>query len=144
MNTKTLIAISVASGLAVAAPAMADHHGDHGKVHEWLDSYGFSHVTEVEWKSNGRVEAEGFARDGMLSEVVFNSNGEVDSEEHERYARDAWGLDLSQLQNAMEQGKEGGIKRFDEIDVSSRGTVEVDGYDDNDREIELALQLNDL
>ncbi|RUO32925.1 hypothetical protein [Aliidiomarina soli] len=141
MKAKSILAGAVAMGLMVSAPVLAD---DHGKVNDWLDDYGFSHVTEVEWKSGDRVEVEGFARDGMHSEVVFNADGDVHQEEHERYSRDAWGLDLSQLQKAMDKGKEGGIHRFDEIAVSSNGEVEVEGYDQDGSEVEIKLQLDEL
>ncbi|MCL5255223.1 MAG: hypothetical protein M1363_03695 [Gammaproteobacteria bacterium] len=141
MKVSTLLASAVASSVLLSTSVMAHDHGD---LHGWLDDYGFSHVTEVEWKSNDRVEVEGFARDNMHSEVVFGPDGQVQSEEHERYAREAWGLSLSQLQKAMEEGKDAGIRRFDEIDVSSRGEVEVEGYDDEGNDIEIKLALNDL
>lgn len=141
MKLSTLGMSALASTMLLSTSVMANNHDD---VHEWLEDYGFSHVTEVEWKSNDRVEVEGFARDNMHSEVVFGPDGEVQSEEHERYAREAWGLSLSQLQTAMEEGKDAGIRRFDEIDVSSRGEVEVEGYDDDGREIEIKLSLDDL
>lgn len=141
MKLSTLCASALASTILLSTSVMANNHDD---VHGWLEDYGFSHVTEVEWKSNDRVEVEGFARDNMHSEVVFGPDGEVQSEEHERYAREAWGMSLSQLQKAMEEGKEAGIRRFDEIDVSSRGEVEVEGYDDDGREIEIKLSLDDL
>lgn len=141
MKLSTLCVSALASTMLLSTSVMANNHDD---VHEWLEDYGFSHVTEIEWKSNDRVEVEGFARDNMHSEVVFGPDGEVQSEEHERYAREAWGLSLSQLQKAMEEGKDAGIRRFDEIDVSSRGEVEVEGYDDDGREIEIKLSLDDL
>ena len=141
MKLSTLCVSALASTMLLSTSVLANNHDD---VHQWLEDYGFSHVTEVDWKSNDRVEVEGFARDNMHSEVVFGPDGEVQSEEHERYAREAWGLSLSQLQKAMEEGKDAGIRRFDEIDVSSRGEVEVEGYDDDGREIEIKLSLDDL
>lgn len=142
MFAKKLLTTGLTVGLLFSVQtAMA---GDHDKLKDWLDDYGFSHVTDVDWKSNDRVEVEGFARDNMRSEVTFDSEGRVHEEEHERYSREAWGLNLDQLQAAMEAGKEAGIRRFDEIDVSSRGSVDVEGYDDNGREVEIRLQLRDL
>lgn len=142
MFTKKLLTTGIAAGLLFSAHAvLAD---DHDKLHGWLDDYGFTHVTEVDWKSNDRVEVEGFARDNMRSEVTFNADGRVHEEEHERYTRDAWGLDLSQLQAAIDAGKDSGIRRFDEIDVNSRGEVDVEGYDENGRDVEIRLQLDDL
>lgn len=141
MKSTTFFISAVASTVLLSTSVMANDHSD---FHSWVDDYGFSHVTEVEWKSNDRVEVEGFSQDNMRSEVVFGSDGQVQSEDHERYAREAWGLSLSQLQTAMEKGKEAGISRFDEIDVSSRGEVEVEGYDENDRDVEIKLSLNEL
>lgn len=141
MKLRAIAAGMATAGLLFSAGAMANNHED---LHGWLEDYGFNHVTEVEWKSNDRVEVEGFARDNMRSEVVFGADGSVQSEDHERHARDAWGLDLSQLQAAMEEGKDGGIRRFDEIDINSRGEVKVEGYDENGRDVELRFSRDDL
>ena len=55
-----------------------------------------------------------------------------------------WGMEASQVQQAIDRGVAEGMVRFDELEVNSRGQIELDGYNANGREIELKFMLSDL
>lgn len=146
MKRTTLITLGLVSGLVCSGTVLAHEHGGdkHQDIGKLLNDYGFSHVVEVEWDSDGSIEAEGFSDEQTLAEVSWDKDGKVSDEEKERGRSRAWGLNQDQLKAVMERGKEEGITRFDEIDINQRGRVEVQGYDDNDEEIEFSFSADEL
>lgn len=146
MKRTTLMTLGLVSGLALSGGVLADDHGKHKQqdVSKLLNDYGFTHVVELEWESDGSIEAEGFTDEQTMAEVTWDKDGSVKDEEKERGRPRAWGLNHDQLQAAMKHGKDAGIKRFEEMDINQRGRIEMEGYDDDDNEIELTFTVDDL
>ncbi|MGX5913992.1 hypothetical protein ACR0ST_04605 [Aliidiomarina sp. Khilg15.8] len=146
MKRTTLMTLGLVSGLVLSAGALADDHRKHKEqdVSKLLNEYGFTHIIELEWKSDGNIEAEGFSDDQTMVEVTWDKDGKVKEEEKERGRAGAWGLTPEQLKTAMKHGKSEGIMRFEEIDVNRRGNISMEGYGKDDNEIEISFTVNDL
>lgn len=137
----TLILATSASVYAVTQQTTAT---DHNRLNSILNDNGFTHVTEIEWESSDRIEIEGFTDDGWFVEQRFSSNNEIERDEREKLVTPAWGLEPAQVQNILERGIAEGMVRFDELEVNSRGQIELEGYNNNGREIEIKLMLSEL
>lgn len=132
------------SGLVLAQQGERSATQDVERVLEHISGYSFTHVVEIEWESRDQIDIEGFLDDGWFAEVRFSASGEPVREERERLITGAWGLTPQQVETVLNRGIEAGMVRFDELDVSSRGYVELEGYNDRGREIEINLSLSDL
>jgi len=146
---KLLLTVVTASVLATSTGvALAQQNSNTqdsmDKSMQFIESYEFSHIREAEWEDYSRIDVEGFLKDGWFAEVRFDSEGNVVREERERLITGSWGLTPSQFKQLLNRGTKAGMVRFDEFEVNDRGEIELEGYNQNDQDIEIKLMLNDL
>ena len=55
-----------------------------------------------------------------------------------------WSLTGDQLRQALSLAQARGMQRFDELEVDSNGHVEIEGYDANQRDLDLDLRRDAL
>ncbi|MGB0212094.1 PepSY domain-containing protein [Algiphilus sp.] len=105
-------------------------------------SYGFTHFEEIELKSRGRSEMEGFlGEDGWYAEVTFDDTGEPTHEERSRRIDGAWGMQPADVRQALAAAAKAGLASVEEIQINSSGYIDVEGHDAQRREIEMTLRL---
>lgn len=108
------------------------------------DEYGFSHYEEIS-VDDSRLELEGWREDGTRLEVDLQiSDGSVSQEQERDSQVPDWSLTGDDVRQALEAAQQEGLQTFSELDVDDDGHVDIDGYDDQNREIEIRLSSSDF
>ncbi|MCD6005760.1 PepSY domain-containing protein [Halomonas sp. IOP_6] len=103
--------------------------------------YGFTHYEEISIKSRGRAEVEGWLDDEWYADIEFSiDSGETLQEERERLITGAWGMSEDDIRQALEVASQEGMSEFEDIDIDKSGMIDVEGRDENGREIEISLR----
>ncbi|UYF99662.1 MULTISPECIES: PepSY domain-containing protein [unclassified Halomonas] len=55
-----------------------------------------------------------------------------------------WGLDAQQLNSVLDRASQDGFDRFEDIDIDEDGTVDVSGFDGDQREMERSYGLDEF
>ncbi|HAA44683.1 MAG TPA: hypothetical protein DCE28_04150 [Halomonas sp.] len=129
---------AAAAGTAQADSLPMDRIND---VLTHANDYGFSHYEEVSIKSRGRVEVEGWLSDEWYADVEFSlDDGETLQEKRERLITGAWGMSEDDIRQALDVARQEGMVEFEDIDIDESGMIEVEGRDENGRELEISLR----
>lgn len=103
--------------------------------------YGFTHYEEISIKSRGRAEVEGWLDDEWYADVEFSlDNGETLKEERKRLITGAWGMSEEDVRQALEVARKEGMSEFEDIDIDKGGIIDIEGRDENGRELEISLR----
>lgn len=103
--------------------------------------YGFTHFEEIGIKSRNRAEIEGWLDDEWFADIEFSlDNGETLQEERERLISGAWGMSEEDVRQAFEAARQEGMTEFEEIDIDRSGMIDIEGRDENGRELEISLR----
>ncbi|MGO2880657.1 MAG: PepSY domain-containing protein, partial [Halomonas sp.] len=103
--------------------------------------YGFTHYEEISIKSRGRAEVEGWLDDEWYADVEFSlDNGETLKEERKRLITGAWGMSEEDVRQALEVARKEGMSEFEDIDIDKGGVIDIEGRDENGRELEISLR----
>ncbi|MGO3698925.1 MULTISPECIES: PepSY domain-containing protein [Halomonas] len=103
--------------------------------------YGFTHYEEISIKSRGRAEVEGWLDDEWYADVEFSlDNGETLKEERKRLITGAWGMSEEDVRQALEAARKEGMSEFEDIDIDKGGIIDIEGRDENGRELEISLR----
>lgn len=103
--------------------------------------YGFTHYEEISIKSRGRAEVEGWLDDEWYADVEFSlDNGETLKEERKRLITGAWGMSEEDIRQALEVARKEGMSEFEDIDIDKGGIIDIEGRDENGRELEISLR----
>ncbi|MGP9796714.1 PepSY domain-containing protein [Halomonas sp. 86] len=103
--------------------------------------YGFTHYEEISIKSRGRAEVEGWLDDEWYADVEFSlGNGETLKEERKRLITGAWGMSEEDVRQALEVARKEGMSEFEDIDIDKGGIIDIEGRDENGRELEISLR----
>lgn len=155
-KTSIALAITAAATLGLGQFAMADDND----YQEALDQASFSDM--IEQASNAGVtsfrelqvdeergtlefEIEGWDADGQEYEITLNGeNGEVLRESFNATQIAPWGLDAQQLDSLLDRASQDGFDRFEDIDLDDDGTIDVSGFDANQREIERSYGIDEF
>ncbi|MGS2742326.1 PepSY domain-containing protein [Halomonas sp. LS-001] len=133
-----------AAALLFAGTAQADDPLDINRIDRVLEhasAYGFNHYEEIETKSRGRVEVEGWLDDEWNADVRFDvESGDTQREKRERLITGAWGMNDSDIRQAFEIAQSEGMTAFEEIKIDESGMIEIEGQDANGRDIEISLR----
>ncbi|QNI01677.1 PepSY domain-containing protein [Halomonas sp. SH5A2] len=146
MNTmKKMLIIPTSALLLVAAAGTAQADSlAMDRIDEVLthaNDYGFTHFEEVSIKSRGRAEVEGWLDDEWYADVDFSlDDGETLEEKRERLITGAWGMSEDDIRQALDVASQEGMVEFEDIDIDESGVIEIEGRDENDREIEISLR----
>ncbi|QHD48427.1 PepSY domain-containing protein [Vreelandella aquamarina] len=107
----------------------------------YANDYGFSHIEEINVDDRGRVEVEGWLDDEWYADVDFSiDNGESLQEERKRLITGAWGMSEEDVRQALDAARQEGMTEFESIDIDKSGIIEVEGREQNGRELELSLR----
>ncbi|HCR96913.1 MAG: PepSY domain-containing protein [Halomonas sp.] len=103
--------------------------------------YRFTHYEEISIKSRGRAEVEGWLDDEWYADVEFSlDNGETLKEERKRLITGAWGMSEEDVRQALEVARKEGMSEFEDIDIDKGGVIDIEGRDENGRELEISLR----
>lgn len=103
--------------------------------------YGFTHYEEISVKSRGRAEVEGWLDDEWYADIEFSlDNGETLQEERKRLVSGAWGMNDEDVRQALEVARQEGMSEFEDIDINKSGIIDIEGRDENGRELEISLR----
>lgn len=129
---------AVAAGSAQADSLPLDRIDDvltHG------NDYGFTHYEEISIKSRGRVEIEGWLDDEWYADVDISlDNGETLKEERKRLVSGSWGMSDEDVRQALNIASQEGMVEFEDIDIDKSGMIDIEGIDENGRELEISLR----
>lgn len=146
MNTMKKMLLIPASALLLAAAA-GNAQADSlpmDRIDDVLthaSEYGFSHYEEVSVKSRGRVEVEGWLDDEWYADVDFSlDNGETLQEERERLVSGAWGMSEDDIRQALNVASQEGMVEFEDLDIDESGMIDIEGRDEDGRELEISLR----
>ncbi|MFP3342320.1 PepSY domain-containing protein [Vreelandella aquamarina] len=107
----------------------------------YANDYGFSHIEEINVDDRGRVEVEGWLDDEWYADVDFSiDNGESLQEERKRLITGAWGMSEEDIRQALDAASQEGMTEFESIDIDKSGIIDVEGREQNGRELELSLR----
>jgi len=145
MQSKMILTASLAALLGAATLAQA---ADERLATERLDEvlaqagdFGFQTFDEIEVKRDDRVEVEGWLDDEWQAEVSFDlASGESLKEERKKREGGAWGLSEAEVRDAMALAVAGGLVEFEELQVEREGRIDIEGYDADDRELEVKIR----
>lgn len=147
MNTMKKMLLVPTSALLLAAAAgsvQADNSLPLDRIDDVLthaNGYGFSHYEEIGFKSRGRVEVEGWLDNEWYADVDFSlDDGETLEEKRERLITGAWGMSEDDIRQALAVAGQEGMVNVEEIDIDESGMIDIEGRDENDRELEISVR----
>lgn len=147
MNTMKKMLLVPTSALLLAAAAgsvQADNSLPLDRIDDVLthaNGYGFSHYEEIGFKSRGRVEVEGWLDNEWYADVDFSlDDGETLEEKRERLITGAWGMSEDDIRQALAVAGQEGMVNVEEIEIDESGMIDIEGRDENDRELEISVR----
>ncbi|UYF99665.1 MULTISPECIES: PepSY domain-containing protein [unclassified Halomonas] len=155
-KTAIAIAITAAATLGLGQAAMADQND----YQEALDQAAFADMIQQaesagvasfrelqidEERGTMEFEVEGWDADGQAFELTLNGeSGEVMHESSTATQVAPWGLDAQQLNSVLDRASQDGFDRFEDIDLDEDGSVDVSGFDGDQREMERSYGLDEF
>lgn len=107
----------------------------------YASDYGFTHYEEISIKSRGRAEVEGWLDDEWYADVEFSlDNGDTLKEERKRLITGAWGMSEDDVRQALNIASQEGMMEFEEIEIDKSGTIDIEGRDQNGRELDIKMR----
>lgn len=130
--------LAAAAGSAQADSLPMDRIDD---VLTHANDYGFTHYEELSIKGRGRAEVEGWLDDEWYADVDFSlDNGETLEEKRERLITGAWGMSEDDIHQALDVASQEGMTEFEELEIDKSGIIDIEGRDENGRELEISLR----
>lgn len=131
-------ALLLAAGSAQADSLPMDRIDD---VLTHANDYGFTHYEELSIKGRGRAEVEGWLDDEWHADVDFSlDNGETLEEKRERLITGAWGMSEDDIRQALDVANQEGMTEFEDLEIDKSGIIDIEGRDENGRELEISLR----
>lgn len=128
---------------SLATSAMADEGANREDIDSLLRSaeeYGFSQFEEFSVDDDGQFEVEGWRDDGWQLDVDMAINdSSILREQQRRSETPDWSLSADDIDRALDSAQQAGIEHIASLDVDPMGRVEVEGYDERFRELEVRL-----
>ncbi len=141
---KRVLLVPACAALLATGSAHADYLAI-DRIDRVLDTaaaYGFTHYEEIEIKSSGRADVEGWLDDEWYADIEFSiDSGETLKEERKRLITGAWGMSEEDVRQALAVAHAEGMSEFEEINIDKHGMIEIEGRDQNGRELEVKLRL---
>ncbi|RBI67136.1 PepSY domain-containing protein [Vreelandella sulfidaeris] len=130
--------LAAAAGSAQADSLPMDRIDD---VLTHANDYGFTHYEELSIKGRGRAEVEGWLDEEWYADVDFSlDNGETLEEKRERLITGAWGMSEDDIRQALDVASQEGMTEFEELEIDKSGIIDIEGRDENGRELEISLR----
>ncbi|GAB2801019.1 hypothetical protein GCM10027040_30910 [Halomonas shantousis] len=150
MKTLSYLVLPAALISGLATDASADSgaltHDELRRVLEQASQHGFTHYEEISSDDDeGHWEVEGWREDGWQLDVDMRvSDGHLLHERKSKSQIPDWSLTGEEVREALDNALEAGLERFAQLDVDADGHLEIEGYDAQQREMELRLNRTDL
>ncbi|MHB0775644.1 hypothetical protein [Halomonas sp. WWR20] len=143
-----ILPAALIGGLATDALAANDAL-TRDELHRMLkhaSQYGYTHYEEISLDDeDAHLELEGWRDDGWHLDVDMRvSDGHWVHEEKSKSQIPDWSLTGEQVREALASAREAGLERFSQLDVDADGHLEIEGYDAQQREIELRLDSSNF
>ncbi|MCB8889232.1 PepSY domain-containing protein [Vreelandella malpeensis] len=155
-KTSIALAITAAAALGLSQGAMADRND----YQEALDQTAFANLIEQsasagvasfrelqvdEERGTLEFEVEGWDAEGQQIEMTLNGeSGEVLRQSAHATQVAPWGLDAEQLASLLDRASQDGFDRFEDIDLDEDGSVEISGFDADQREMERSYGIDEF
>lgn len=142
MKKMLLIPVSALLLTAAAGSVYADSQplDRIDEILTYTNDYGFTHYEEISIKSSDRVEVEGWLDSEWYADVEFSlDNGNTLEEERKRLITGAWGMSEDDIRQALNIASQEGMTEFEEIEISKSGTIDIEGRDQNGRELDVKM-----
>lgn len=127
----------------MATTAMADDGASREDIDSLLRSageYGFSRFDEFSVDDGNQFEVEGWRDDGWRLDIDMDmADSSILREEQRKSETPDWSLSADDIDKALDSAHQAGIEHIASVDVDSMGRIEVEGYDDRFRELEVRL-----
>lgn len=140
---KMMIGMTAALGL-LASSAQADGRLPLAQIDTLLaqaEAFGFQRYEEIEAQRQDSVEIEGWLDDEWYADVRLSlSSGESLREERRRLTRGAWGMTAEEVRQAAEVAANEGMITFEGLQVEESGMIEIEGEDENGRDLEVQIR----
>ncbi|MDO6822819.1 hypothetical protein [Marinobacter sp. 1_MG-2023] len=146
---KTLIATALAASLVAAPQAFASGTIDDAKRAVQIGSdYGISHFHSIELEDDrdddGSMEIEGWVDNEWFVEIDVNNDGSIKKEERRKRADGPWGLSAAEVADYIDASVKQGMSRVEEIQINSRGEIEVEGDNADGQELEIDYRSGNM
>lgn len=147
---KTILASAIAIGLATAPLAYASGTLDDVRLAVQSGSdFGLTHFQNIEFDDdqegdNDFIEIEGWLDNNWYVELDMARDGTVTREDRRKRDSGPKGLTADETLSYVQASAEEGMTQFDEIDVDDSGRIEVEGDDNNGRELEIDFRTGNL
>lgn len=141
---KTFALMGLVAGIAVTPLAIADARLEDAKRAVALGTdYGIVSFESLEFDDDRHeeVEIEGWLEDGWHVELEINSNGEIEREKRSRYDREPYGISASDLVRYIEAASAEGMEWFEDIEISARGYVSIEGDDQRNDGLDIDFRV---
>lgn len=149
MKHLRLLVVPVAFSGGLATTAFADDgslsQNELQSLLEHASQYGFTHYEEISVDDGARLEVEGWRDDGWQLDVdMLIEDGSLIHEEQRKSQFPDWSLTGDEVQQALASARDAGLQRFSQLDVDGSGHLEIEGYDAQNREIEIRIKGTDF
>lgn len=149
MKHLRLLVMPVAFSGGLASTAFADNGSlapnELQSLLERASQYGFGHYEEISVDDGARIEIEGWRDDGWQLDIdMLTEDGSLVHEEQRKSQIPDWSLTGDEVQQALASARDAGLQRFSQLDVDDSGHLEIEGYDAQNREIDLRMNGADF
>lgn len=144
---KKLIAMALAGGLVAAPLAMAKgSFEDAERVLQAASEYGITEFRSIEFDDDDHdpIEVEGWVDSAWSVELDMSADGTIGREQRRQSKGEPFGLTADEVRSYLQAAREQGMHVVEDFSVNSRGDVEVEGEDQNGRDLEVDFRGGDL
>ncbi|WP_227367484.1 PepSY domain-containing protein [Halomonas sp. M20] len=148
MKTLPLLMVPVAL-IGFTSPVWADdgqlERAQLESLLDKADEYGFTHYEEISTDDGDQIEFEGWGKDGWQLEVEMAvENGSLIEEKRRKDQVPDWALSGDEVRQALNNAFDSDLQQFEKIEVDKDGSIEIEGYDTQNQEVEMHLDGNDF
>ena len=144
---KKTLTIALISGLVAAPAAFAKgSFDDADRMLQVGNNYGISHFQSIEFDDDhdNEIELEGWMGQDWFVELDLNGNGDIEREQRRKPKGNSYGLTAQEIQVFLDAARGQGMETIEELKIKRNGDIEVEGNDDNGRELEVDFRTGSL
>ena len=144
---KKTLTIALISGLIAAPAAFArGSFEDAERMMQVGSDYGITHFQSIEFDDDRAddIEIEGWMGQDWFVELDLNGNGDIEREQRRKPRGESYGLTASEVQDYLDAARQQGMAHIEELKIKRNGDIEVEGNDDNGRELEVDFRTGSL
>lgn len=140
--TLTLIGSLVSAPFAMAKGSVDDAE----RMLKAGTDYGITHFQSIEFDDDHAddIEIEGWMGQDWFVELDLNGNGDIDREQRRKPKGGVYGLSADDVRDYLDAARQQGIQTFEELKVKRNGQIQVEGDDENGRELEVDFRAGSL